>query len=267
MERAAPGVGERSSEDPRSPLAVQNVDTLRAKFGHHGGPFRVILRGVISVALPVPASHPGRPVRLLGLALRTGLVASAALLVVNALPFFGADVEATPFFADKGELSARLAWRIPFFVHVASAVLCLVTGVALLSKRLLVRAPAVHRALGWTYAAVTIGFVVPSGLLLAPTAGGGLAGRSGFVAIGLVLLGTTGMGLRYVFRRDFVSHRAWMLRSFAATATALSFRCLYAPLALLGAPNAYGISVWASLAVNVVLSEHRIESLARRSPA
>jgi hypothetical protein len=183
------------------------------------------------------------------------LAALTGLLVANTVPYFGPDGARMPFLEEKGALASRPAWRAFFLVHVAGGLACLLAALPLFSRALLAARPAVHRALGWTYVGSALALVVPTGLYLAPTAKGGVAGPAGFVLIGASLLVTTGAGLREVLRRDFVAHRAWMVRSYAMAASALSFRVVHVVLGALAVPRAYEIGVWASWGVGVVAAE------------
>ena len=210
-----------------------------------------------TVALPARAPLAlGRP--LARAAGWTAIGALTALLVVNTLPYF-ADADAMPFFEEKGSLPDDPIWRAAFFVHITGGMACLVAALPLFSKRLLAARPAVHRALGWAYVASVLLLVVPTGLFLSPTARGQTAGPAGFMVIGLSLLVCTAMGLRHVLRRDFVAHRAWMVRSYAMAATALSFRVVFVVLSRIPVARAYEISVWLSWGIAALVAEAWIE--------
>lgn len=187
-----------------------------------------------------------------------------ALLLSNVLPYFGAGADDMPFLQEKGALALDPLWRTVFDVHVAGGALCLVVALPLFSRRLLRRRPGWHRVLGWTYVLSVLALVAPTGLWLAPTAKGGFAGQSGFAVTGLYLFATTALGLREVLRRDFVAHRAWMVRSYALAASALSFRVLYVALEIARVPNAYVIGIWASFGLDLVVAEIVIGRAVRR---
>ena len=116
---------------------------------------------------------------------------------------------------------------------------------------LLARAPHAHRSLGWAYVASVVLLLVPGGIALIPFAKGGLAGQSGFLVQAVWLFAATFAGLRRVLARDFVGHRAWMIRSYAMASSALSFRVLFVALQALGLPRAYEMGIWASFGASV----------------
>jgi hypothetical protein len=201
-----------------------------------------------------------------GWAIPAGLT---ALLVVNSLPYFAARAESAPFLLEKGALVDAPLWRAVFQVHVAGGLLCLAAALPLFWRALLRARPGIHRALGWTYVSAVLVGVVPTGFFLSATAKGGAFAGLGFVVTGVALLVTTARGLREVLRRDFVAHRAWMVRSYGMAATALVFRVVHIVLEAAALPYAYEVSVWASFAVAALASEAWIaRSLGspRRSP-
>lgn len=193
-----------------------------------------------------------------------GVGGLTALLLSNVLPYFGPGADEMPFLLEKGALGVDPVWRTVFDLHVAGGALCLVVALPLFSRRLLRRHPGWHRALGWSYVTSVLVLVAPTGLWLAPTAKGGLAGQSGFAVTGLYLFATTALGLREVLRRDFVAHRAWMVRSYSLAASALSFRVLYVALEIARVPHAYVIGVWASFGLDLVVAELFIGRAVRR---
>ncbi|MCA9315834.1 MAG: DUF2306 domain-containing protein [Planctomycetes bacterium] len=206
-----------------------------------------------------------RNVRAIGRGLGFAAVGGlTALLLSNVLPYFGAGADDMPFLHEKGALAIDPVWRTVFDLHVAGGALCLVVALPLFSRQLLRRHPGWHRALGWTYVLSVLVLVAPTGLWLAPTAKGGFAGQSGFAVTGLYLFGTTALGLREVLRRDFVAHRAWMVRSYALAASALSFRVLFVALEIARVPHAYVIGVWASFGLDLVVAELVIGRAVRR---
>jgi hypothetical protein len=186
-----------------------------------------------------------------------------ALLLVETLPYAwrGSDM---PFFVEKGAVAREAGWRVAFGVHVGGGLICLLTALPLFSRRLLAGAPLVHRALGWGYVASVLVLLVPGGLALIPFAKGGLAGRSGFLVQALWIFAVTVAGLRRVLARDFVRHRAWMIRSYAMASSALSFRVLFVAFQATGASRAYEMGIWASLGLSVVLGEAWVRSLEPR---
>jgi hypothetical protein len=128
------------------------------------------------------------------------------------------------------------AYATPWLVlHVVGSATALLFGALQLLPRVRGRRPWMHRWIGRLYA---------SGCLLGGTGGlvmafGSTAGpwaTVGFGGLAIAWLGTTWLAWRSAIKRDFRTHRAWAIRSWSLTFSAVTFR-LYLPIfPLLGLP-------------------------------
>ncbi len=209
---------------------------------------RAVANGTWSGSILRASWHGGRALLLLFFA------ASTALVVVNTLPYytFSDDI---PFFLEKAVVYPSVLWRVAFYVHITGGVICLVAALPQFSKTLLRRAPRLHRFLGWTYVLSVLVLVAPPGLYLAIFAKGGMAGRFGFIVLGAALFYTTWRGLEHVRSRDFRGHAAWMVRSYAMAASALTFRVFYLAFYAAGVGSEYVTAIWLSFFVNLFAAE------------
>lgn len=153
----------------------------------------------------------------------------------------------------------------PLAAHAAGGSLALLLGPFQFLGGLRARRPLVHRTMGRLY---VLGCLVGgvSGLILALGTTSGWVPGLGFGTLAIVWLTTTWLGVRAAMRRDFVRHRAWMVRTFALTLGAISLRFLL-PGMLIGGVDpatAYDIVAWACWVPNLVLAE--IWIAARRAP-
>jgi uncharacterized membrane protein YozB (DUF420 family) len=115
---------------------------------------------------------------------------------------------------------ARRGALIP---HLAGGVLAVTAGLVQIWLGLTGRTARLHRTLGRVYASgVLIGSL--GGLYMAWHVPGHLAYASGLGMLAVAWMLTTGMALYAIQRRDFVQHRAWMLRSYTVTFAFVSFR-------------------------------------------
>lgn len=111
----------------------------------------------------------------------------------------------------------------PFVVHAVSASLALVLGPLQFVPAWRARFPALHRWVGRAYV-LSIAVAWLSSLPLAVNAMTGAVAATGFIALGLAWMVTTGMGLARALQRRLAEHRRWMVRSFALTAAAITLR-------------------------------------------
>ena len=149
-------------------------------------------------------------------------------------------------------------WRIAFFTHVFTSMLVLFAGFSQFSKALLKRNPLLHRRLGYVYV-INILFVTgPTGLIMSFYANGGIYSIIGFILLSVLWIGTTGMALYKATKKDFVSHKAFMIRSYALTLSALSLRAwkvLFAEFSDIGPMDRYRIIAWLGWALNLIIAE------------
>lgn len=175
------------------------------------------------------------------------------IAVVSALRYFtGSEPPPPPIAAN--------AFANPFLVvHVAGGVTALLVGPLQFVRRIRTRWPAFHRATGAIYiAACAIG--APAGLMLALGATAGPVASVGFAIPALLWPLFTWLGWRAAIERRFADHRAWMLRSYALTSTAITLRLMLPASALLGLDffEAYRVISWLSWSTNLVLFEYYI---------
>jgi uncharacterized membrane protein len=157
------------------------------------------------------------------------------------------------------------AYAGPFLLlHVTGGMAALLLGPLQFVRRSRARRPAFHRATGRAYvAACAVG--APAGFMLALGTTAGPIARLGFAIPALLWPAFTWLGWRAAVERRFDSHRAWMLRSYAIVATAITLRLMLPAAGLLGLEfvPAYRAIAWLAWLTNLALFEYHI----RRSRA
>jgi hypothetical protein len=148
---------------------------------------------------------------------------------------------------------AGLIWLT---VHASCAGLALLLGPWQFFQPIRTRWPAVHRAIGKSYVSLCLLGGVTGAVLAWNTSSGDVA-RLGFGLLAAVWLTTTTLAYLAAHRRDFVSHRQWMIRSFAVTFAAVTLR-LYLPLSALPGLSfalVYPLTAWAAWIPNLIVAE------------
>jgi hypothetical protein len=162
-----------------------------------------------------------------------------------------------------GDLRADRMARMPIalIAHVGGSLLALAIGPFQLHKGLRSRMLDLHRLMGRAYLlAVLVGGL--GGLWLAAYSDGGMVAHLGFGALAVLWLWTTAMAFIRIRVRDLVSHREWMIRSFALTLAAVTLR-IYLPVSLLSGVeflDAYPVIAWACWVPNLLIAEAVIRS-------
>jgi len=152
-------------------------------------------------------------------------------------------------------------WAI--WLHFVFGPVALLTG-ALNFRHAIRRArPALHRKLGEVYVLSSLVTGLAGGWL-ALFAYGGFANRLGFSGLAIATLITTTLAYRAARARDFVTHRRWMIRSYAMILAAVTLR-VHLPLLAMAfqafAP-AYAIVAWSCWVPNLLVAE----LIVRRTP-
>ena len=146
----------------------------------------------------------------------------------------------------------------PFLIlHVAAGVTALVLAPLQLIPRIRERTPKLHRGIGYSYA-VACAVGAPAGFMLALGTQAGPVAGAGFAISATLWPIFTFLGIRAAIQGRFDDHRAWMIRSFAITSTAITLR-LMLPFAglVLSIPffPAYRVIAWASWLTNLAIAE------------
>jgi uncharacterized membrane protein len=125
---------------------------------------------------------------------------------------------------------------------------------------------SVHRWLGRVYCiAVVAGWV--ASLPIAFHAQTGAAASAGFVALGVVWITATAVAYVSIRRGQVTRHREWMIRSYAATAAAITLRSYLPMLMVMKVPlsTTYPLVAWLCWMPNMLLAEWLVRH--RRMPA
>lgn len=202
-----------------------------------------------------------RLVRLFPLLLWLVFAGLALLIVWNSLGYLTHPRQMALVAAH--ESGGSVWWRFTVVLHVAAGIACLLASFLQFFRSVLRRFPWLHRWLGRIYSACTLWLVCPTGVVLAFTAHGGPASTAGFLLLGALTFWSTLAGTRAMTGGNVQRHAVWMIRSFAMTSTAVTFRLWHVGLQELGLEftASYITSLWLSLAGNAGAAEFVIRRL------
>ncbi|MEP7143364.1 MAG: DUF2306 domain-containing protein [Ferruginibacter sp.] len=159
------------------------------------------------------------------------------------------------------------AWRIAFYIHVFSSLLALLAGFTQFSKQLLKVKPTLHRKLGYVYVINILFITGPAGLVMSLYANGGSSSRIAFTFLDILWIFFTAMALHKAVKKDFISHRAFMIRSYSLTLSALSLRAwkvVFEEFTPMAPVDRYRIIAWLGWGLNLVIAEIIITRLLKR---
>jgi uncharacterized membrane protein len=141
-------------------------------------------------------------------------------------------------------------------VHASCAGTALLLGPWQFFASIRLRRPTVHRWIGRTYVTLCLVGGLTGAVLAWYTTAGEVA-RWGFGLLAVTWLTCTSLAYLAARRRDFVSHRRWMIRSFALTFAAVTLR-LYIPVSAVAGLSfafAYPLIAWAAWVPNLAVAE------------
>lgn len=149
-------------------------------------------------------------------------------------------------------------WRIAFFTHVFTSMLVLLAGFTQFSRQLQKKRPKLHRIFGYIYVIDILMVTGPAGLLMGFYANGGISSRIAFVLLAVLWMAFTGIALFKAIKKNFIAHRAFMIRSFALTLSAVSLRCwkvIIANFTDIPPMDRYRIIAWLGWVLNLLIAE------------
>ena len=164
------------------------------------------------------------------------LLTAIAIVAYAAVPYFTASLETL---AESPGLAADYVGKPPFiqaalYVHIAGGATALVArGAAVLARS---ARRVRHACTAGSGASYLVGVAVGGlgGLVIAPTSSAGFVGFFGFSTLAVLWLVTGWRAYRAIRRGDVPSHRAWMIRNYALTYSAVTLR-IWLPLMVFGA--------------------------------
>lgn len=166
------------------------------------------------------------------------------------------------FLVLKQDVVLTQPWRIAFQIHVLTSSFVLLAGFTQFSQYIRKKFSLVHRYAGWIYIVSTLGFALPSGLILAVYANGGFSTQLCFILLGLLWGVSTLIALYFAIKKQWFRHRDWMIRSFALALSALSLRTwklvlyeLQPYVEWLTPIHIYQLEAWLGWTINLLIAE------------
>jgi len=150
-------------------------------------------------------------------------------------------------------------WRTSFYVHVFSSIFVLLAGLTQFNTWLQKRRKNVHRLMGYIYVLLVIFITGPASFMMGWHANGGLPARTSFTLLAFLWVVFTAFAWWYASRKKFRQHRAFMIRSYALTLSAITLRLYtigFDYLNIHARPvEIYITTAWLSWVPNLIIAE------------
>jgi len=198
-----------------------------------------------------------KSIKLAKYLLFAALVYFTYLMALITLQYVPADVDVA-FLRLKEHALSQPYYQWAFFGHVYTSIFVLALGLPQFSTTLRRRAPALHRTIGKWYVGLILLVAAPGGLVMGVHANGGWSAQLSFCLQAILWFGFTLQALRLARSKNWPGHRAFMLRSFALTLSAVSLRLWKWGIVALFAPppmDTYRLVAWLGWLGNLVVVE------------
>ena len=149
-------------------------------------------------------------------------------------------------------------YKLAFFTHVYTAVFVLPAGLTQFSVYIRRNLPTLHKYTGWIYAITVILLAGPSGFYMGVYANGGLISQISFCLLAILWILFTSYAIVKAVQGDYKSHRAFLIRSFALTLSAITLRAWKYLLVFMFHPrpmDVYQIVAWLGWIPNLIIAE------------
>ena len=162
------------------------------------------------------------------------------------------------FLKAKQEVVHNEVWRTVFYVHVFSAVLTLMAGFTQFSSYILQEHKKLHRFMGRFYVFNVLFVNFPAGMLLAFYANGHLPSKIAFIILDSLWFWFTLKAFLEIRKGNIKKHKEFMIRSYALTFSAITFRTwkiILTSLFVVDPATLYMIQAWLGFVPNLLFAE------------
>jgi len=164
----------------------------------------------------------------------------------------------TAFLRIKQDVIDTPFYKFAFFTHVYTAIFVLIAGYTQFSTGIRRNFPLVHKISGRIYALIVIIFAGPSGFYMGLYANGGITSQTAFCILAVLWIYFTVTAVVKIRQKDIQSHRAFVIRSFALTLSAITLRAWKYLIIFAfhpGPMDAYRIVAWLGWVPNLIIAE------------
>lgn len=184
------------------------------------------------------------------------VAAFSLLLIYNTIPYFSFNKNFS-FIEERSLLFSNSVYNTAFYIHIFAGAICIGTALIQFSRYILKKSRAIHKWSGKLYVFVVLFLASPTGLYMSFFAKGSMWERSLFLFMAICWFFTTLYGLAAIRKKKVLSHKIWMIRSYAMAMTAVTFRVYHIIFYLLDWDHLknYELSLWISVLGNMFFAE------------
>ncbi len=189
--------------------------------------------------------------------LTLGLMFSCYLMTAIIFPYSSGKLD-IDFLLTKQHIIHLSYYRWSFYFHIFSSLFILMAGLSQFSKTILLKQKNLHRVIGKGYVFLILFISAPSALYMSFYGNGGWPSRISFILLSCLWWWTTFVAFNKIRQGDVQSHKAFMIRSYALTLSAVSLRMYQMIIGyfnLMNPVDAYVMLAWISWIGNILIAE------------
>lgn len=198
---------------------------------------------------------PAQKIRI-GIAVAAVTFFSILMLRIT-LPYLTFRIDAA-FLATKQSIIHIAPWRYAFYIHVCTSIIVLMAGIVQFIPQIAYRYKKLHRAVGMLYIVIIVLLSGPSGLIMGIYANGGIYAKISFVILSILWIAFTAIAYVKALQRNIETHKAFMVRSYALTLSAIALRTyafLIPMFVHMNGRDEYVLIAWLSWVPNLIIAE------------
>lgn len=183
------------------------------------------------------------------------------LMLSIAFKYFSFDSDVAFLQIKQTEVNSIPAYLFIFYIHVCTAIFCLLSGFTQFNPKILSNRIVIHRTIGKLYVLIVLLFAAPSGFFIGLYANGGFYAKLSFTSLAILWFYFTAKAFLAIRINNINSHKIYMLRSFALTFSAITLRLWKVILVYLFHPapmDVYQLIAWLGWVPNLLVIEYYI---------
>ncbi|MFB9076939.1 DUF2306 domain-containing protein [Flavobacterium procerum] len=183
------------------------------------------------------------------------------------LQYFPFKTDAAFLQIKQTEVAEIPLYLVFFYIHVCSSIFVLLAGFSQFNDVLLKTYPKIHQMIGKIYVFMVLFLSAPSGLFIGLFANGGFYSKISFCILSVLWFYFTLKGFTTIKNKKISLHKAFMLRSFALTFSAITLRLWKVILVNLFHPapmDVYQIIAWLGWIPNLLIIEYYLYNQSKK---
>jgi uncharacterized membrane protein len=179
------------------------------------------------------------------------------LMLRLTLPYLSFETDVSFLLTKQGILHIK-TWYWSFYIHITTSIFVLAAGLTQFNNNLLKNQINLHRNIGKLYVLFILFLSSPTGFVMALYANGGFPAKVSFVFVAVLWWIFTFLAYWYIRKKDVNQHKAFMIRSYALTLSAISLRIYtytFPTLFDVHGRELYITVAWLSWVPNLIIAE------------